>query len=356
MDKLTHTKFNLNNFLLAISNGIDCAIKKNKNGIPYSSQRVAFVALKIASLNGFTKIHLSDILSFVILSKQATIVNKETIFPFFDTEILKSKIVEQIIMLSEMVESSIEIKDNFISNKFEMLNTIEELELDEVGEMIKENFLYLGEMESFWFDLLSPRLPFFILDMLEDTTIEIGYDQLLLIGKEISKIIYNYSHRIFNTRLVENLSSICKLYNFDNKDTSRVLLSGYLYNIGLLRIPQNILLKREKLTPIEYEIVKSAPYYTQEILSMVFGFDDITKLASKYAEKLDGSGYPYHLNGNELTLKDRVFSLLSLYQALSEERVYRDSFDKNEIVTILEEDGKLGRLDSSVIKDIKAIL
>lgn len=356
MDKLTHTKFNLNNFLLAISNGIDCAIGKNKNGTPYSSQRVAFIALKIASFHDFTKTNLSDILSWIIVSKHTIASEREVIFPFFESEIFNNTILQQIVFVSEMVENNIEIKNNFVLNKFEIINIIEALELDEVGEMIKENFFYLGEMESFWFDIVSPRLPFCILDMLEDTTIEIEYERLLLIGKEVSTIVYKYTQRKFNTTLVENLATMCTIYNFDNKDSSRLLLSGYLHNIGLLKIPQNILLKKEKLTPIEYEIVKGAPYYTQEILSMIFGFDDITKLASNYAEKLDGSGYPYHRSGNELSLKERLLTILCLYQALSEERVYRDAFGKNEIFKILEEDGNRGELDSSVIKDIKATL
>jgi HD-GYP domain-containing protein (c-di-GMP phosphodiesterase class II) len=251
-----------------------------------------------------------------------------------------------------MVENNLDIKNSFVVNKSDVLNMVEELELDEI---IKENFLYLGEVESFWLDLVSLRLPFFILDMLEDSTIEIEYEKLLLIAKEVSEIIYKYSHRTFNTNLVENLSTMCKIYNFDNKDTSRVILSGYLCNIGLLKIPQTLLLKSDRLDELEYEIIKSAPYYTKEILSMIFGFDDITKLASNYCEKLDGSGYPYHLGGNELSLKDRLLIILYLYQSLSEARSYRKAFSTNDIFKILEDEVILGRIDSSVVNDLKAI-
>lgn len=353
MDKMTHTKFNLNNFLLAISSGIDCAVERNQNNISYSSQRVAFITMKIASFNDFTKRNLSDILSFTILSKHYTNMKSLESFPFDNLDIFRDELMKQIIFLAETVEENIDIKENFIINKLVIIEKIEALNIDEV---IKENFFYLGESESFWLDLVSLRLPFFILDFLEDTTLEISYDELLLIVKEMSKIVYSYTQREFNTNLIDNLLKMAKIYNFDNKDSSRLLLCGYLYNIGLLKIPQEIIVKKGKLEQLEYDKMKSAPYYTKEILSMIYGFDDIAKLASSYCEKLDGSGYPYHLAGNELALKDRLLITLCLYQALGEERNYRRIFSKNEIFKILEDEASFGRIDSSVVNDLKAIL
>lgn len=353
MDKMTHTKFNLNNFLLAISDGVDNVIERNKSGTPYSSQRVSFIALKIASFNDFTKENLSDMLSFIVLSKHNIEGDKLEQFPFIDFEIVKNELFQQIITLSQRVEMSIAIENGFVVNKAFIIKNIEELEIDEV---IKENFFYLAEMESFWLDLVSERIPFFILDMLEDTTIEIPYERLLLIGEVVSEIIYRYTHRVFTNNLRDILLKMCKVYNFDNKDTSRVLLSGYLCNVGLLKIPQNIFLKKEILNDLEYDIIKSAPYFTKQILTMIFGFDDIAKLASNYCEKIDGSGYPYQIGGNELSLKDRLLSIIYLYQVLSEERSYRISYTKDEIFKILEEDVTLAKLDASIVQDLKLIV
>lgn len=350
MDKMTHTKFNLNNFLLAISGSIDNVVEKNKNSIPYSSQRVSFTALKIASFNDFTKENLSDMLSYIILSKQSIKDDRLKSFPFIDFEITTNELFQQIIVLSQRVEMNIDIKNGFVINKALILKDIEELEIDEV---IKENFFYLAELESFWLDLVSERLPFFILDMLEDTTIEIPYEQLLLIGEVVSEIIYRYTQRVFTNNLRDILLKMCKVYNFDNKDTSRVLLSGYLCDIGLLKIPQDIFLKKERLNDLEYDIVKSAPYFTKQILSMIFGFDDIAKLASNYCERVDGSGYPYQIAGNELSLKDRLLAISYLYQALQEERSYRGSYEKEEIFKIIEEEVLENRIDFSIAQDLK---
>jgi HD-GYP domain-containing protein (c-di-GMP phosphodiesterase class II) len=353
MDKMTHAKFNFNNFLLAISSGIDNAIEKNKNNIQYSSLRVVYIALKIASFNDFSKQDLSDIMSFIILSKHD--IDTETLkqFPFINFAIFENNTLQNILHLCDAVENNIEINNNFVVNKSEIISLIEALVCDEV---IQENFLYLAENESFWLDVASlQRLPFFILDMLEDTTLEIEYEKLLLIGKTIEQIVYKYANRTSKYSISKLLTAMATLYNFDNKDSSRFILSGYLHLIGLLKIPKGTIIKKDLLTPLEYDTIKSVPYYSKEILSMIFGFDDITKLVATYYEKLDGSGYPYHVEGNELSLKERVCGILCIYQAMSEERPYREALSQNEIFKILEEEGKGGRLDISVIKDLKTI-
>ncbi|MBI3873651.1 MAG: hypothetical protein HY307_01325 [Arcobacter sp.] len=211
---------------------------------------------------------------------------------------------------------------------------MENLELD---EDIKENFFFLSEKESFWFDLTNTyRLPFFILDMLCDTTLEISYESLIGIAKNISTIVYEYCDFVDGDFIEDALNKMCKLYNFDEKDTSRMILSGYLSNIGLLKIPQHIVQKPQQLTSLEYEIIKSAPYHTKQILLAVFGFDDIVKLASSIYERIDGSGYPYKLDGSELGLKNRVLSVVFIAKALGENRKYRKAFLVNDILNELE--------------------
>jgi HD-GYP domain-containing protein (c-di-GMP phosphodiesterase class II) len=355
MDKMTHTKFNLNNFLLALSEPLDnCIINNNRYKTPYSSKRVAFIALKIATFNDFSKANLSDILSYAILDKHKLEKASFEIFPLNDVSILENKIFQDIFSLAHMIEDMIRVEEGRIVNKKEIIENIEKLEFDEV---IKENFFYLGDNYSFWFDLSDQyRLPFFILDMLEDETIEISYETLIAISKIISDITYIYTNRRYETDISFYLKPMCQCYNFDLKDTSRMIISGYLYTIGLCQIPQYIFQKEGTLSDEEYEIIASAPYHTKKILSLMYGFDDISKLASSYAEKIDGSGYPYRLEGNDLGLKNRLFTILTLFQALIEKRVYREAFTKEEGLKELISLGEGGTLDLSIVKDFQKIL
>lgn len=348
MDKMTHVKFNLDNFLLSLSSSLDNCVDNNIYKVAYSSLRIVYISLKIAEYNQVEKENLSDMLAYIIMMKHYTKEEILTKFPLNNKDFFETKLLKDIIMLSSEVENNLELHGDFTINKSHVIECVENLSIDEI---VKENFFYLADMESFWLDLTSLRLPFFILDLLEDNTMEISYEDLLKIANMISQIVYKYSNRKYNDRIIENLSKMSKVYLFDKKDTSRILLCGYFYNIGILKIPQRLLVKEGKLDEVEYETIKSIPYFTKEILSMVYGFDDLAKLSATFQERIDGSGYPYRLEGNELALKDRLLAVAILDQALSEERSYRKPLNENERIEILLKLGQEGQLDISIVKD-----
>ncbi len=348
MDKMTHVKFNMDNFALSLGSSLDNEVGKNRSNTKFSSQRASFVALKIGEFNEFSKATLSDMMIYLTFMNHFTNEELIEILPFQDSTIFGDQNVVDIIRLVEVVEEYIQLDGLFTLNRDEIIRVVEELHINEI---IKENFFYLADMESFWCDLSSPRLPFLILDMLEDNTIEISYDHLLSIVELVSKIIYRYTHREFNKKIIDRIKVMSAFYAFDSKDTYRLMMCGYLYNIGALKIPQIIFQKESTLDEVESQIVKAIPYYTKEIISMVYGFDDIAKLASTYQESLNGSGYPFCLEGNELALKDRVLAVVILDQVLSEERTYRKDFDLDERIEILHNQVENGRLDESVVKD-----
>lgn len=348
MDKMTHAKFNLDNFLLSFSSTLDNAVEKNRFGVAHDSLRTVYIALKIGEFNEFSKENLSDILGYSIMKKH---FSKDEIFnqlPLKDKTIFQNKLLEDILLLSSEVENNISVSNQFVINKSYLIECVEKLAIDEI---VKENFFYLADMESFWLDLLSSRLPFFILDLLDDNTLEISYEDLLKIAQMISKIVYKYTNRTYNQRIIETLGVMAKVYLFDSKDSARILLCGYLYNIGILKIPQELFLKVGTLDEVEYDMIKSIPYFTKETLSMVYGFDDVAKLTATFQERIDGSGYPYHVEGNDLALKDRLLAIAIFDQALSEERSYRKAFNEKERCDLLLKKAKDGQLDISIVKD-----
>ncbi len=348
MDKMTHVKFNGDNFALSLSDMMDQIMPKNNYGIDWNSLRVCFIALRIAQFNQFSKEQMSDILSFAVFEKHFTDNEERDIFPWIDNSLFANKIFQEIMAIALFVEENLDIKNNFLQNKREIVQHIEVLDIDEI---IKENFLYLAELEIFWLELISLRLPFLILDMLDDHTIEISYKKLHTVGRFIAKTIYRYIQKEYDEKFIQNLRNMCAIFNFDAKDTSRVILCGYFYNIGVLKIPVEIVLKQDTLNEVEDDIVKSIPYFSREVLSMIYGFDDIAKLASNYQERIDGSGYPSHLSGSDLPLKDRIFQIVILYQTKREEKI-----ENNEIFRLLENEADKGRIDKTILKTFQTII
>ena len=88
----------------------------------------------------------------------------------------------------------------------------------------------------------------------------------------------------------------------------------------------------------------------------IIGFSDITSWASKVQERLDGSGYILSLTGKDLTFKDRLLQSLNAYNALRQNRVYRELFSHNEAIEILKFEASENRFDIAIIEDIDRVL
>jgi len=347
MDKMAHTKFNLNIFLISLSSALDNTISNNNYNLNYNSKRVAYIALRLASQYNMSDQQLSDILSYSIIFKSNIAQESINSFPFLDPNITNDKLINKIINIAIQIENNLNIKDDIVINKEEIILSFDN---DDLLKNIFDDF-------TFWFDLTSTsQLPFFIFNYLQDFTIEIQYTKLIDLAHTINKIIYNYTNREYRNSIALKCSTICDFYNFDNKDKSRLIVASLLMNIGLLQIPLNKLLNTQQLTTEDKEIFYKVPYYTNQILSGVVGFDDIVQLSSYIYEKLDGSGYPYRVQENSLSFKNRILIILNVIQAMEETRTYRDKFTKENIYRVLKQKAQEKKFDISIINDFEKIL
>ena len=117
-----------------------------------------------------------------------------------------------------------------------------------------------------------------------------------------------------------------------------------------------LLIKKVSLDESErYEINKHT-YYTRWILEQIEGFEDITKFASNHHEKLNGKGYPLHLDENEIGELERVMAICDIYQALTEDRPYRKKMPIDKVWSIINEMVNDNELDGKLVNKIKYIL
>lgn len=348
MNKMTHLKFNLNNFLFSLSDATDYIHMNNLHGVAFNSKRVAYIALKIATLNEMPKDFISDLLSYALIAHNQHLKTNIDLIPFNDSNNLHNEDCTKLIAIASFFELQIKIENNLIVNRDELIDLFECK--DCFDEIFTENLLYLMEYDSFWFDLTNTKsLSFKILDMIDDFTIEYEYSKLIKLSKLYNDIYYDHTNRTQSNDIQDSLSKVANHYNFDEKDTSRFIISGYLSYIGFLYIPSESYSSDGVFNKIEFNQI---PYNTYETLSRVFGFDDIAVLASCVNENIDGSGYPYKKQGNELSLKFRALSIVYRLQALSESRVYRKDYTESEIVETIKKEAQNGLLDNSVLSDV----
>lgn len=152
-----------------------------------------------------------------------------------------------------------------------------------------------------------------------------------------------------HTILVEAISyQIAKLYGLNEEKQTRIRVASVLHDIGKIGIPVEILEKPGSLTNDEFEIMKGHARIGYNILSGL-NIDDIRKIGTLHHEKLDGTGYPFGLKGDEITLEMRIVAIADIASALLGARSYKEEFNKDKIIKILENMVAMNKIDAKIV-------
>ena len=145
-----------------------------------------------------------------------------------------------------------------------------------------------------------------------------------------SNISYLYRHSI-NVALING--KMASWMNLSEEETHDFIYGGLLHDIGKLRIPDNILVKPEKLTAEEYDIMKKHPLFSYEILRNA-GVDNETVLqcALYHHERIRGDGYPKQLTLEQIPLVAKVTSIADSYDAMVSNRYHQNALSPFEIL------------------------
>jgi len=121
-----------------------------------------------------------------------------------------------------------------------------------------------------------------------------------------------------------------------------LLQSSQLHDVGKIAIKDSILQKPAKLTPEEFDEMKTHTSFGIKVIEKIqentseATFLEYAKIfASSHHEKWDGSGYPTGLKGNEIPLQGRLMAIADVYDALISERPYKKPFSHEEAVDII---------------------
>lgn len=119
------------------------------------------------------------------------------------------------------------------------------------------------------------------------------------------------------------------------EEQEQLWMAGHLHDLGKVQIPIEILNKEGRLTKEEYEVIKTHSLYGYEILKEFdFGFP-LADIVAQHHERLDGSGYPKGLKGDEIHYMAKIIAVADVLDALQSDRSYRSKMSKDEIITIL---------------------
>ncbi len=159
----------------------------------------------------------------------------------------------------------------------------------------------------------------------------------------------------FTRIMLKHLMKQFPEYGLTPVKADEIVRASVLHDIGKIGIPDAILLKPGRLTPEEFEIMKSHTTIGCELLEKFHRNrgDDFYHycydICRYHHERWDGNGYPDHLKGDEIPISAQVVSIVDVYDALISSRVYKDPYANNVAYDMII-NGECGQFSPDILK------
>lgn len=159
-------------------------------------------------------------------------------------------------------------------------------------------------------------------------------DALACLTRLREKDAYLMEHSINVSILI---TIFAKHLRLDNELTQELATGALLHDIGKIKIADEILHKPAKLTADEFTEIQQHARFSKEILEQAGLSGVAVEIAGFHHERIDGTGYPFGMKGEELSLYVRMASIVDVYDALTAERVYKAGLTPIQAFKILTE-------------------
>lgn len=162
-----------------------------------------------------------------------------------------------------------------------------------------------------------------------------------------SKDDYTYRHNVAVGIISTLLGKWLKL---KPEDLSMLTIAATLHDIGKMMIPDEVLTKPGPLTPEEYQLMKKHTTFGYEMIRDTVGTNHMQALvALQHHERMDGSGYPFGVQGNRITDFSKIVAVADVFHAMTSDRFYRKASPLYEVLLQMEEN-VFGKLDPYICR------
>ncbi len=199
-------------------------------------------------------------------------------------------------------------------------------------------FAFKASCENF----IQNKVPFSKLDLLAIVNHMVPDNMM---GKTLFSYLYlhlpdtddlSYAHSL-------NVAMICKVVarwlGLSAPDTEILIQCGFLYDIGKLMLPNDIIWKPDRLNKMEFDLVRCHAFLGYHTLSKYIQIDqNILAAALQHHERNDGSGYPQGLTAESINPFARIIAILDVYEAMTSARSYRQPMCPYQVIRIFQEE------------------
>jgi PAS domain S-box-containing protein/putative nucleotidyltransferase with HDIG domain len=159
----------------------------------------------------------------------------------------------------------------------------------------------------------------------------VGTTIQVLVSAVESRDPYTAGHQL---QVADLASTIAMEMGFPPEKIEGIRMAGSIHDIGKLSIPAEILVKPTKLTNIEFSIIKEHSKSGYEMLKDVESSWPLAEIVYQHHERMNGSGYPRNLKGDDILIEARIMAVADVVEAMASHRPYRPALG---IETALEE-------------------
>mgnify|MGYP000894828100 FL=1 len=142
---------------------------------------------------------------------------------------------------------------------------------------------------------------------------------------------------------------IAQEMGLDPEEVDQIRMSGFVHDLGKISVPAEILSKPGRLSELEMDLIREHPGHGRDILQDVESNWDLAKIVYQHHERLDGSGYPQGLKGDEISLEARILAVADVVEAMASYRPYRPAIGMEEALEEIENNAGI-LYDPEVVK------
>ncbi len=145
------------------------------------------------------------------------------------------------------------------------------------------------------------------------------------------------------------VTSAARAFGFSGHEVTQARHAALLHDLGHLGISNTIWDKQGALNPVELERVRLHAYFTERMLASSTGLASLAAVAVQHHERLDGSGYPRGLTGEDITPAGRLLAAADSYHARMEPRPHRPELAPVQAASEVQDEVRAGRLDGDAV-------
>ena len=158
-------------------------------------------------------------------------------------------------------------------------------------------------------------------------------DAMLCLARIRAKDAYLMEHSMNVAILLANFG---RYLGLERSVLKELTLGGLLHDVGKIMTPDEVLNKPGKLTDEEFGVMRQHVVHSYDILSNTAGITPtMLEVAANHHERLDGTGYPQRLKGDQLSLYTRMSGIVDVYDAVTADRVYKQGMQPTQAFRVL---------------------